>query len=162
MPPRRAAGTTADCRSETYARRVARRLTLVTAAACLAAAGLAPAAQAAAPLRTATFKTPSGNIGCAVHAFSGWFLRCDILSGLVPEPLRRCEGDWTGASLTPSGRSGAVCAGDTVYDRRAPVLAYGRVWTRNGFRCVSRRTGLTCTNTRGHGFVLAREHSRFF
>lgn len=138
------------------------RLIAVAAAAVLASAAAAQGAAGAAPLRTATFKTPSGNIACAVHAFSGWFLRCDILSGLQPEPKRRCEGDWTGASLTQLGRGGAVCAGDTVYDRRAPVLAYGRVWARNGFRCVSRRTGLTCTNTRAHGFFLARERWRTF
>lgn len=97
-----------------------------------------------------------------MHAASGYFLRCDILSGLRPEPARLCEGDWTGVSMLETKRAGAVCAGDTVYDRSAPVLGYGRAWVRNGFRCVSRRSGLTCTNRRSNGFFLSRERWRVF
>jgi hypothetical protein len=32
--------------------------------------------------------------------------------------------------------------------------------TATGFRCVSRATGLACTNTRGHGWFLSRESWR--
>jgi hypothetical protein len=139
----------------------ARLIAVVTVVAAVAIASSRSVA-AVAPLHTNKFKTPSGNIACAMHAFSGSFLRCDILSGLKPEPSRRCEGDWTGASMLEIRKAGPVCAGDTVYDSRAPVLAYGRTWSRDGFRCVSRRTGLTCTNRRGHGFFLSRERWRVF
>ncbi len=142
-----------------------RVLRLAFGIAAAALLGAASAAEAAAPLATPTFKMPSGNIVCAVSTATGPFLpslRCDILSGLRPEPTRLCEGDWTGLSLRRIGKGRAVCAGDTVYDRRAPALAYGRVWARNGFRCVSRTQGLTCTKAGGNGFFLSRHRWRAF
>ncbi|MGZ8739995.1 MAG: DUF6636 domain-containing protein [Gaiellaceae bacterium] len=45
---------------------------------------------------------------------------------------------------------------------RVPVLRYGRSWTWHGIRCTSRRTGLTCKNPSGHGFVLSRQLQRVF
>jgi hypothetical protein len=118
----------------------------------LLAAVLAAAAIAASP--APGFRTPSGNIGCVV---GGGELRCDVLSGLRPEPRGRCELDWTGLTLQATGRARPACAGDTVYNPRFPVLAYGRAWRRGAFVCVSRRTGLECRNRQRRGFVLARE-----
>ena len=113
------------------------------------------------------FRMPSRNIGCLLEpplpgATSKPVLRCDILSGLKPEPRRRCELDWTGISLGVTGRARPTCAGDTAYDRRTRILAYGATWRRAGITCRSRRTGLRCTNRSGHGFVLARERWRIF
>jgi hypothetical protein len=104
-------------------------------------------------LTTRVFQTPSRNIGCA---FRGSFLRCDILSGLRPEPTGDCELDWVGLGIGPARPSEPICAGDTAYDQMAPVLDYGRTWRRAGFACESRRTGLRCTGDSGHGFELAR------
>ena len=42
------------------------------------------------------------------------------------------------------------------------MVRYGRIWTWNGFGCTSRRTGLTCKNQSGHGFVLSRQSQRVF
>jgi hypothetical protein len=120
----------------------------VPLAAVLAAGALA------APPRAASFRMPSGNIACVYGAGS---LRCDVLSGLRPEPRGRCELDWTGLTLGVTGAARPTCAGDTVYDRRSPVLAYGGTWRRAGLSCRSLRTGLRCTNRSGRGFVLARE-----
>jgi hypothetical protein len=39
-------------------------------------------------------------------------------------------------------------------------LGYGSVWRWHGIRCVSRRTGLTCTNQSSHGFFLSRRTQR--
>lgn len=111
------------------------------------------------------FKTPSRNIGCGYLAASAGFkasLRCDIRSGLVPEPTRKCDLDWTGLTIGPTGRARAVCAGDTAYDPSFRVLAYGKTWRRGGIRCFSRRTGVTCTNPRGHGFFLSRKSWKLF
>ncbi len=83
-------------------------------------------------------------------------LRCDILSGLKPEPRGRCELDWTGVAMG-TGKAGPACAGDTVYDLKAPVLGYGRTWRRGPFTCLSMRVGLSCSNRSGHGFFLSRE-----
>ena len=111
------------------------------------------------------FRMPSRNIACAVEpALAGAkpVLRCDVLSGLRPAPRRACELDWTGLSIGATGRATPTCAGDTVADPRMPILRYGRTWHRGAFTCTSRRTGVTCRNRAGHGFVLARERWRSF
>ena len=105
-----------------------------------------------------TFKTPSGNINC-VWTSSPSYLRCDIRSGLEPRPPRpaACDLEW-GYGLSMRKRSGVrvVCAGDSTIGAGAPVLRYGFQWSRGGFTCVSRRTGLTCTNAAGRGFRMSR------
>jgi hypothetical protein len=101
------------------------------------------------------FQLPSRNIGCRA---GGGALRCDILSGLVPEPSRACELDWVGIVLPAAGPAKPQCAGDTTYDGSAPVLAYGDVWHRGAFWCRSSETGLLCVNRDLEGsFELARE-----
>jgi Family of unknown function (DUF6636) len=102
----------------------------------------------------ARFQMPSNNVGCGVDA---GVLRCDILSGLKPEPTKPCELDWTGVVLAASGAAQPECAGDTVFDQSSPVLGYGETWSRGGLTCVSKQSGLECKNGSGHGFTLARE-----
>jgi hypothetical protein len=128
--------------------------------AALAVAGTLATAAAGADSRF--FQTPSGNIGCA--GFRGE-LRCDIRSGLRPRPPRpaACELDWGfGLGLGRVGRARVVCAGDTVFDPGAPVLAYGSTWRRGGIVCASRAAGLTCENASGRGFFLSRQRWRRF
>jgi hypothetical protein len=96
---------------------------------------------------------PSRNIGCG---FDVGVLRCDILSGLQPEPGGPCELDWTGIVLEAEAPAAPQCAGDTIYEASAPVLAYGETWSRAGITCVSTRSGLDCRSAAGHGFKLAR------
>ena len=105
-------------------------------------------------MHTRTFQMPSGNIYCLI---SSGRLRCDIRSGLQPEPKRECEVDWTGLSVAGKGKAGPVCAGDTVYDPDARTLEYGAKWKRNGIVCRSRRSGLRCHNRPNHGFFLSRD-----
>ncbi len=132
----------------------------VGAAAVVAAVALTTPADAAGPR---FFQMPSRNIYCAyIPADAGdpAALRCDILSGLRPEPKTSCDLDWTGASLSVRGRASASCAGDTVATPNARVLAYGSTWRVGGFTCLSRTTGLRCTNRGGHGLFLSRERWR--
>jgi hypothetical protein len=111
------------------------------------------------------FRTPSGNIGCVYGPAESGFpasIRCDIRSGLRPKPHRPagCTLEYGDSyALRKTGRATLVCHGDTVFDPHAPVLAYGRTWARDGFRCASRTTGLRCSNSAGHGFFLSRERS---
>jgi hypothetical protein len=114
-----------------------------------------------------SFRTPSGNIYCAYSSGLGQptFLRCDIRSHLHPAPKpRKCVEGVYGESvgMSRTSRAGVLCISDTVVSPSARVLAYGTTWSRNGFRCVSRSTGLTCTNTRGHGWFLSRESWRIY
>jgi hypothetical protein len=105
---------------------------------------------------TPTFQMPSRNIACALTAH---LLRCDILSGLKPEPKRPCELDWVGIVLPPDGPAEPNCAGDTVYDAAAPTLAYGAMWHGASFWCESQPSGLLCVNPRSErgSFSLSRE-----
>lgn len=106
------------------------------------------------------FRTPSKNIVCGhLRAASGSpeILRCDIFSGLRPEPRRACELDWTGISMRANRRAGATCAGDTVNDPSFRVLPYGRTWSKGSFTCLSTRIGVSCANRAGYGFFLSRE-----
>ena len=105
------------------------------------------------------FRLPSGNIGC-VYAAEGATLRCDILSGLRPQPRGQCELDWTGLTLGATGRAHPQCAGDTAVDRRSRIIRYGQTWSRNGIVCRSATTGLTCRNRSGRGFFLSRARWR--
>ena len=124
----------------------------------LVAAGIATMAP---PARGAItfFKTPSGNIGCVWTNEPRSYLRCDILSGLVPPPPRPrgCEFEWRyGLQMNRRGPVRTLCAGDAAFDPSARVLAYGRSWRRGGFSCQSLKAGLVCENADGHGWHLAR------
>jgi hypothetical protein len=117
---------------------------------------------------TVTFRTPSGNIGCVYSSGVGPgapSLRCDIRSGLRPRPARprNCDLDWGDSYvLNPTGRAVVLCHGDTTLDPRARVLRYGSRWQRGAFTCRSKRTGLRCRASSGHGFFLSKQHSYRF
>jgi hypothetical protein len=141
---------------------VALALAAAAAAASVTAALAAP--QADVQTRIFRFQTPSRKIGCLFSSATGRpsYLRCDVLPGLRPEPKAKCRLDWTGFSMTATGRPRASCAGDTVYDRRAQVFPYTWTWTRGGFTCTVQRAGLRCKNTTGRGFFLSRTRSYAF
>jgi hypothetical protein len=102
-------------------------------------------------LATRSFQLP--NIGCLL---ASGVLRCDILSGLDPEPTASCELDWVGLSIGRTRAAAPNCAGDTIFNPDMPTLAYGSSWSRKGITCESRRTGLRCSNRQGHELSLAR------
>jgi hypothetical protein len=108
------------------------------------------------------FTTPSRNIGCFGDAT---FVRCDISQTRAKPPPkpRSCNFDWGNAfRLGQRGRARRICVSDSALGSRH-VLDYGRT-QRLGRRitCTSRRTGLTCRNRDGHGFLLSRARVRLF
>lgn len=118
------------------------------------------------------FSTPTKNIGCVYARFSARpnepafpaLLRCDIGSGLRPKPRKPagCQLNWGDSlEMRKTGRVDVTCHGDTALGSRR-ILAYGKTWRHDGFTCVSRITGLTCTNLSRHGFFLSRQRSRIF
>ncbi len=132
-----------------------RRLALVLVLLAIAAAASGSALGRS--TKFVTFRMPSKNIACGVlTGFGPTVLRCDIFSGLRPPPARRCELDWVGVSMAKKAAT-PTCAGDTVLDPKAPVLAYGSVWKHGIFTCLSSWAGLSCANAAGHGFFLSRE-----
>jgi hypothetical protein len=143
------------------------RLTLVALLTFAVGLGLS-ASGSATHGHSAYFVTPSHKIICAWNtgdAQSRPSLRCDVGFRLDPRPPRPkwCDLDWAyGLSMSSVGRASPICAGDSVFHGWKPVLAYGETWRKRGFTCRSRSVGLTCTNTRGHGFFLSRERWRLF
>ena len=138
-----------------------KRISLLAVAAAVLATSAA--VSSASTTRIVGFRTPSKNIACMYErAEFGHkaFLRCDLLSGLKPQPHKSCELDWTGLGMSKRGKAGPICAGDTVYDKREPILKYGHTWKHRGFACHSKRTGLKCSNRGGHGFFLSRQSWR--
>ncbi len=109
--------------------------------------------------RLVEFRTPSGNIGCigeTVRADNN--IRCDIRNRSWSPPPRptSCQLDWgQGLSLNRAGRARYVCAGDTALNT-GPKLAYGATRRIGAIVCISRTSGLTCTNAAGHGFRMSR------
>jgi hypothetical protein len=107
------------------------------------------------------FANPTGNIICFASARDHGFVECDIKSGLVPPPPRLgCELDQPGVVVGSTGSAKPSCRSDPTpagLDKQIPTLAYGTTWAGFGVSCVSRETGVRCTNRDGHGFVIARE-----
>jgi hypothetical protein len=96
------------------------------------------------------FQTPSRNIVCNG---SGSEIDCVVFSA---SPT--CQKTW---SVRRDGRASLHCLYANI-GTDVPVLRYGRAVSRFGVRCVSRRSGLTCTNAAGHGFSLSRASQRTF
>jgi hypothetical protein len=90
-----------------------------------------------------TFRSPSGDIGCALHESGA---RCDIRKRDWSPPPRpaNCpeQVDYgQGIEVSHRGQSGFVCAGDTALDPK---------------------NGVTCVNQAGHGFFLSVQSYQVF
>ena len=113
------------------------------------------------------FHTPTNNIHCMGSNFDdGPNLRCDLRQISNPRPAAPadCPLDYGDSyNINLNGLVGTlVCHGDTVELPGSPVLAYGATWQAFGFTCRSATDGLTCTNSSGHGFFLARNKQMVF
>jgi hypothetical protein len=98
----------------------------------------------------------------------GALARCDIVHrswSLPPRPAD-CPNIVDFGQGIEVGRSGAarfVCAGDTARDPSSRKLPYGSASQVEDFVCVSRPSGMTCTNRlNGHGFLLSVQRYRLF
>jgi hypothetical protein len=109
------------------------------------------------------FKTPPSNVYCVLE--ESW-LRCDMKQVTRPTPARPpgCSLEWGDAFvIEPDSRLGyRLCHGDTVADDALPALSYGSTWNQGGYICKAEQTGLTCTNSIGHGFSLSRNSQTVF
>lgn len=112
------------------------------------------------------FRSPTGNIQCAIYSDAqGASARCDM-SELVPSYTRRpagCEFDWGSSfAVNDTGKGILACVSDAVSGPRAPVLGYGDSVSLGGISCVSAKTGMTCTNGDGHGFSISKASQKLY
>jgi len=111
--------------------------------------------------------TPSRNITCVD---TGPSLVCNVRQASYTSRLQqRCMSpptslDWHGFELSARGKGQVACSGGVLVmgNVRYTTLAYGRTWRHGAYRCVSRVTGLTCTNRAGHGLFISRAAYRLF
>jgi len=129
---------------------------------CLLTLPLATAS-AGAQERFVGFVTPSKNISCQLDTQES-VLRCDVAKiDVYPPRPADCDLEYGNAfQMSAKGRAGRICAGDTTMDQSLPVLAYGELWQRNGFKCRSEQAGLKCVNAMQHGFLLSRAKQEVF
>ena len=110
------------------------------------------------------FQSPSGNIACAIvdDGSATPNVRCDIMEHTFtppPVPAGGCGATGYGNSIVLSAGAPAqfICAGDTVYDPSAPVLAYDTTSVIGQFSCDSKTDGMVCVDLNsGHWFRIAR------
>ena len=142
-----------------------KRLLLPVAAAGFVLAAALPASGST----IASFRTPTGNIGCVFSAGLDGAekptIRCDIRSRLRPEPRapKSCPLDYGDSiQVYRLGHPILVCHGDTAIDPGSRVLQYGHTFRRDGLSCTSYVYGLNCSNRSGHGFFMSRQSWRTF
>ncbi len=121
------------------------------------------AGPAAAATTLPGFHSPSGNIRCLLLAGKPANLLCNIGQASYTKQLQtQCMAgasvDWHGFMLPAARKATPNCSGGILYTQR-PVyvnLAYGTSWSRGGFTCDSRLSGVTCRSAHGHGLFLSR------
>jgi hypothetical protein len=112
------------------------------------------------------FRSPTGNIQCAIYSdASGASARCDM-SALTPSYTTRpagCEFDWGSSfAVNDTGKGMLACVSDPAASAGAGVLPYGEAVSLGGISCVSAKTGMTCTNGDGHGFSIAKAKQKIY
>ena len=107
-------------------------------------------------LTTASFKMPSGNIGCELEDATGAVRH--------PERPEAAAGQSCAGRLgrrppsPPSGKAKPNCASDTIVDDSAPTLDYGSAWGGGGVSCLSEPVGPpVLEQPAGHSFFLSRD-----
>ena len=94
--------------------------------------------------------------------------RCDLRNRSWSPPARpsscpKIVDFGQGLIVTGSGPGHLVCAGDTTLDPSAKIVRYNTDTVVGSFRCQSRTSGMTCTNTSsGHGFFISFQSYRAF
>jgi|tagenome__1003787_1003787.scaffolds.fasta_scaffold20768166_2 hypothetical protein len=145
-----------------------RALLIVIAVAALA--GTARAAQLPGVV------TPSGNIHCFAAPVAGTTktdLVCNIAHALYAPALAQFCGtrpqsglDWKGFELTSRAKGTIICAHGALHKPSDTLafrpLRYGKTWRHGAYACVSRTTGVTCTNAARHGIYVGRVRYRLF
>jgi len=135
------------------------------------------AAAAAAPKPIPGIRSPSGAIKCLYIPRFGATGRPELLcmvtrAAYAARLQKSCSRgkaglDWHGFELPTAGKATVVCSGGVLYDPSTQrptyaLLRYGRTWKHGAYTCVSRVTGITCTNSARHGLFVSRLSYRMF
>ncbi len=114
------------------------------------------------------FKTPSDNIHCIAYRDTRTNtadLDCQMqeISAKIPSRPKDCDLDYGYRfGMDQRGQASRSCYGDTIYDPKHKVLAYGKTWKAGGFICDVTTARLRCVNLDRHGFELSKAIQKFF
>ena len=114
--------------------------------------------------QTGSFRSPSGNIACALFSYGGQTsVKCDVAehSWVAPPQDPGCQLGW-GSRVQLEQGGGATFS---CYAQNLPApertLAYGSTWSIGSITCDSESAGMTCTDgSTRHYFFVARESYR--
>ncbi len=112
------------------------------------------------------FKTPDGNIVCALvggtaNGVTLGAARCGIRKANWSPP-KSCPAGWEFVFLTTTlGVKGSPsCVEGTIAPKA--VLAIGKKTSLAGITCSSAKKGVTCIKANGHGFFISRASYKLF
>ncbi len=107
------------------------------------------------------FASPTGNIVCNINAFVA---ACQIRE-FIPSfttPPEDCDGSWGSYFFVLTrGAAKLGCVSEDI-GNAGNILAYGDAVVYPQVTCISRTTGMTCTNSEGRGFTIRRVEQRIF
>lgn len=107
------------------------------------------------------FNMPSGNVGCVFTQKGG----SDVYMPEDGGPELQCdrrEPKYIRVFLHKSGKAERYeNVGDVGCCGADNILRYGNSWSHAGYRCVSTKTGLTCTRGKS-GFFLSRSKTTVY
>ncbi|OKL46702.1 hypothetical protein [Boudabousia marimammalium] len=121
--------------------------------------------------QVATWKTPSGNIGCDLGQFDGEAVAgCGILQVKTAPKVQGPDGPDSPANWVefsdPAGAYFEVLSDVAFFmvpEPEAQVVPYGQSVFFMDYACVSEKSGVTCWNVKsGHGTFMSREGLEIF
>lgn len=115
-----------------------------------------------------SFQSPTGNILCVGDTKYTQGVECYIQE-INRTTIKRPSGcllDWGHTFFVGRKGGGQVsCHGDVPESASMSdyqTLAYGKTITGKGWACSSAKTGMTCTNQSGRGFLVSKSGQRVF
>jgi ABC-type Fe2+-enterobactin transport system substrate-binding protein len=96
------------------------------------------------------FATPSRNVLC-VYSDGEDLITCNRLKPSFISVTLTGEGEAT----TSTDQSDTIGAEDTH------IIAYGKSWKESGYKCLSAKTGITCSHGK-HGFSMSKKSVKVY
>lgn len=108
----------------------------------------------AAQVEPVAFALPSGNIACEMTTEG---VTCTIASAVFDlAGAEECAATEENVFVVDADGAGTPCAEERAANPDATELAYGRSTSVGDYTCTSATDGVTCVDTAGTGFRLAR------
>jgi hypothetical protein len=96
------------------------------------------------------FTMPSKNVFC-LYSEGEDLISCD-----------RTKPSYVSVTLTGEGKAFTTTdQSDTVGHDDANIIPYGKSWKKSGYKCLSAKSGITCTHGK-HGFAMSKKSVKVY